>query len=183
MASGLRIVAVGVAASVVTAALTFFLLLFNARSCIFILRWPYALAGAVAVALFTAARFGLFVGELKVEAWLANVTLQGTSVAGVEDELERRLARLRALLWSPPWIAESLYPVWRTLGRWVLPSFLLHDPFERPGAKSPFVGEVVTPVIKSQFRAARFYTSLLMGAAVAAMLVVRYWIASKIRMC
>ncbi len=149
MASAVRIVSTGIGAALLTGAATFFLLLFNARSCLFVLRWPYALAGAALVALFTAVRFGLFVGELKVEAWLANVSF-GSSVAGVEDEVDRRLARLRALLWSPPWVHESLWPAWRWLGRWVLPSFLLHDPYERPDAKSPFVGEVVTPVIKER---------------------------------
>jgi hypothetical protein len=188
MASGVRIVATGLGAAALTGTSTFFLLLLNARVCLFIFRWPFALAGAVLVALFTAVRFGLFVGEMKVETWLANVSLAGTSVGGmemaqVEDVLDRRLAQLRALLWSPPWIPESLYGAWRWLGAWVMPSFLLHDPFVRAGAKSPFVGEVVAPVIKAQFRTARIFSALVMAAAVAGMLVARFFVASKIRMC
>ncbi len=38
-------------------------------------------------------------------------------------------------------------------------------------------------LLQSQFRAARMYSSLVMAAAVAGMLLVRYYLASKVRLC
>ncbi len=182
--SPLRTVSVGLGFSLLTGIMTLFYLMFNARTCSFVIRLPFAWAGAALVALFTLVRYGLFVAELKVESWLQVVNFGNASAAAVEEELNRRLTRLRAMVWSPPWLPPALYSTWRIFSPLVLPVFLVHDPtLPASAAKSPFVGEVVQPVVTAQFRAARMWTTIVMVLASTALLSLRYVVAPRAMLC